>query len=102
MYNSYIENGVVIAPNVVAEGDKATLYYKGSLYKSGAQSVYARIGYGSSWEGQNDIRMEKTPEGFKTQIDITQVDKLNVAFKDSANNWDNNLGNNYTFEVQER
>lgn len=102
MYNTYYENGVILKPNVIAKGEDATVLYKGLLYNSGADQVYMHTGYGTSWTQQKDIQMNRTEEGFVAQIPITTADNLNIVFKDSANNWDNNASSNYTFEVQER
>lgn len=102
MYNSYIQNGVIIAPNVVAEGEKTTVKYKGLLYNSGADEIYMRMGYGTNWADQSDIKMTRTPEGFEAHIPVTLPDKLNLVFKDSANNWDNNSGMNYSFNIESR
>jgi len=100
MYNNYIDSGVLITPNVVAEGDNARIIYRGILEKSGADSVYMFTGYGDNWRSSDFTKMRRTDEGFEATIPITQLDKLNVAFKDSAANWDNNSGRNYSFEVQ--
>ncbi len=102
MYNSYIENGVIITPNVIAEGDRAKVLYRGLLYNSGADSVYMHAGYGDDWENSTAIQMNKTSEGFESVLPITEFKKLNMVFKDSASNWDNNLGMNYSFEVEAR
>jgi hypothetical protein len=102
MYNNYPQNGVIIKPNVLAEGDNATVLYKGLLYHSGAQHVIMHAGYGESWNETKDIRMNKTSEGFEASIPVTSHDNLKLAFKDCANNWDNNAGRNYSFEVQNR
>lgn len=103
MYNNYVENGVIITPNVVASGDNMSVIYKGILYKSGASHVYMHMGYGDKWESLNDVRMIPTEEGFEARIPIRdEYHKINMAFKDCANNWDNNSGRNYTFEVQTR
>ncbi|MCX7921199.1 MAG: carbohydrate-binding protein [Clostridia bacterium] len=102
MYNNYIENGVIITPNVVAKGDKATVIYRGLLHNSGAHSVLMRIGYGDNWNDTHDVRMSKTAEGFEAVLPVNSSNKLNVCFKDCANNWDNNSGNNYSFQVEER
>ncbi len=89
-------------PNVVAEGEKTTVKYKGLLYNSGADAVYMRLGYGSDWENQTNVKMSKTHEGFEAEIPLTSPEKLNLAFKDSADNWDNNSGMNYSFDVELR
>lgn len=102
MYNSYIQNGVIIAPNVVAQGDKTTVKYKGLLYNKGADTVYMHMGYGTTWDKTKDVKMTKTMEGFEAEIPLQSHEKLNVAFKDSADNWDNNSGLNYSFNVELR
>lgn len=102
MYNTYLQNGVIIKPNVIAEGDTAIVTYKGVLYYSGADSVYMHCGFGTGWENVKDVQMTRTAEGFQASLPITQYKPLNVVFKDSANNWDNNSGMNYTFDVQAR
>ena len=100
MYNSYIPNGVIMTPNVVAEGDKATIKYKGLLYNSGADAVYMHMGHGMTWDKKTDVKMAKTLDGFEAEVPITSREKLNLAFKDSASNWDNNSGSNYSFQVE--
>lgn len=100
MYNTYIQNGVFIRPNVIAQGDTATVTYKGLLFNSGADTVYMHCGYGVNWENVEDVQMTKTVEGFQASLPINQYKPLNMVFKDSANNWDNNSGKNYTFDVQ--
>lgn len=98
----YYENGVIIKPNVVAKGDHASVLYKGILYHSGADSVYMHAGYGDLWDNAKDIQMQRTGEGFEAKLSVIDGKPLKLAFKDSANNWDNNTGRNYTFEVQSR
>lgn len=98
----YPKNGVVIVPNVLAEGDRATILYEGILHNSGADSVYMHVGYGEDWKNTTDVQMRRTSEGFEGEIQVKSNDKLCMAFKDSAGNWDNNGGRNYTFEVQDR
>ena len=95
MFNNYNYNGVTA--DAVTK-DSISLTYNGLLARSGADSVYAVCGYGNSWTDQNVIKMSRTGQGF--QATIPAKDPLvNIAFKDSANNWDNNNGQNYTFNV---
>lgn len=100
--NNYIENGVILFPNVIAKGDNAKVVYRGLLSNCGADAVYMHLGYGDKWENRWDIKMKKTDEGFVAQFPVTSNKTLHIAFKDSANNWDNNSGKNYSFEVQDR
>lgn len=91
-----------MVPNVLGQGDNAKIIYKGLLSKSGANHVYAHVGYGNQWNNLSDIKMSKTSEGFEAELPIISHDRLNVVFKDCANNWDNNSGWNYSFEIQTR
>ncbi len=97
--NKYLTNGVHITPSAVTVGDKVKISYDGLLAKSGASEVYARIGFGNRWEDAQEFRMSKTTTGFETTIPVTKPVPLNICFKDNAENWDNNSGMNYTFDV---
>jgi len=96
---SYMNNGVYISPAIPSAGDSAKIVYDGLLSKSGAAHVYARIGYGSKWDNLHDYPMSRSNMGFEATIPVIKSDTLNVCFKDCANNWDNNSGRNYSFDV---
>ena len=95
MVNKYTYNGVMADS---ATKDAINLTYNGLLARSGADSVYAVCGYGNNWAEQNVIKMSRTDQGFQATIPARDA-LVNIAFKDSANNWDNNNGQNYTFSV---
>jgi hypothetical protein len=97
--SEYLPNGVKISPAIPTVGDNISLVYSGLLAQSGAENVYAHIGFDEDWNDTRDFMMEKIPEGFEVMIPISGKNKLNISFKDSANNWDNNSGNNYTFSI---
>ena len=93
----YMSNGVSLTKN---SDDTITVKYNGLLAKNGANDMFSVIGYGSNinWEDVNYIHMNRTINGdFEANIPIRTGYNLNLAFKDSANNWDNNSGLNYTF-----
>jgi len=79
-----------------------TLYYKGLLAQSGADAIFAHIGYGENWEDKTFIPMQKENDVFKATIKINHADDLNIAFKDSGDNWDNNSWANYSFKVTKK
>ena len=93
--NQYKNNGITISPANFSSGDKIKVTYTGLLSQSGANEVYAHIGWGESWENVDDIKMSKTKTGFSTTI-TAYNSALNLCFKDTCDNWDNNNGNNYT------
>lgn len=98
----YEDNGVELSKATISVGDEVTLVYRGLLAKSGADSVYAHIGYGENWDGKELIPMEKMEDVFKATIKVNLSDKLNIAFKDSVDNWDNNSQQNYSFSVSQK
>ncbi len=97
--SSYDANGVYISPSTFSVGDRIKITYSGLLANSGAAEVYAHIGFGASkWQDITDIKMTKTSKGFEATVPVSSTSTLNVAFKDNANNWDNNSGSNYCFK----
>lgn len=98
---SYTSNGVHITPSVPAVNQLVSITYNGILLQNGAVEVYAHVGFGNNWKSATDHKMNRTTQGFETSFPIdSYTDRLNVCFKDSANNWDNNSGFNYTFPVK--
>lgn len=79
---------------------QARIKYDGLLAKSGAQSITGVYGFGSNqkWENVSMAEMKKDGDGsFNAIIPVEQGKNINIAFKDPADNWDNNSGMNYTF-----
>lgn len=107
-FKSYAEKGINISVRENIESNEVDIKYDGLLAKSGADSVYVHAGYEDStveegsWEDVKDIKMEKTSHGaFKATIPLEESHhKLSFVFKDSANNWDNNSGNDYWVDVR--
>ncbi|MCX8129470.1 MAG: carbohydrate-binding protein [Clostridia bacterium] len=83
-------------------GDKVKLTYNGLLARSGAQDLYAVVGFGdnNNWKETRTYPMNSTNQQiFELSIPVEEGAQVNVAFKDNANNWDNNSGRNYSFYV---
>ena len=98
--NPYKNNGLTVSPLNFNAGDKIKVTYNGILSQSGAEEVYAHIGWGETWENVDDIKMSKTKSGFTATI-TAYNSALNLCFKDTSNNWDNNSGYNYTLYCNE-
>lgn len=98
---NYMNNGVSISPLVPAVGDSVKITYDGILSKSGASHLYAHVGFGNKWDSISDIKMTKSSMGFEASIPVSNADTMNVCFKDCANNWDNNSGKNYLFDISQ-
>jgi hypothetical protein len=94
MTNFYSANGI----NFTSPRDKTAINvtYNGILAKSGADTIYAVCGYGNDWKNESIVKMSKVNENFVATLPFSKNDDLNLAFKDTANNWDNNNGSNYT------
>ncbi|SJZ42003.1 carbohydrate-binding protein [Selenihalanaerobacter shriftii] len=95
-------DGVNVNPTPITTGEHVTVEYNGLLKGSGAQQVYlhAGVGQNQSWQDVKTIRMNRAPSGdFKTTVRLNTTQRFNFCFKDCAENWDNNDGNNWSYEV---
>lgn len=98
----YSAQGVRIEPALPSSQDTVTIMYNGLLARSGAIELYAHVGY-NGWQDIRDYPMLKTSQGFKTSvIPPSGANSVSVCFRDSANNWDNNSGSDYSFDLQGR
>ncbi|HZK27960.1 MAG TPA: carbohydrate-binding protein [Thermoclostridium sp.] len=90
------DSGLVLSK--VSE-NTASIKYEGLLARSGADDVYTMVGYGdnNNWQDIQTIRMNRFGNSFHADIPINSGLNTNLVFKDSAENWDNNNGMNYTF-----
>lgn len=94
---SYSKAGVTFEK--VSES-QARVSYSGLLAKSGADTIDGVYGFGSNqnWEAVSNLNLKREgPDLFIGTVPIEQGKNVNLAFKDSAENWDNNSGMNYTF-----
>ncbi|MBP2651022.1 MAG: Carbohydrate binding domain (family 25) [Firmicutes bacterium] len=94
----YLNNGVTLTPAIPSPYDDVELAYSGLLAKNGATEIFAHVGFDNAWTSASDYIMTKSEYGYKAKIYIpSNAEFLKVCFKDAANNWDNNSGNNYSF-----
>jgi len=93
-----MQGGVVASPYPVNTGENLSIIYNGLLAQSGADRVFLHVGYGptTAWTNPHDVEMMKTARGFETTIKVDRPDRINFCFKDSAANWDNNNGLNWS------
>jgi hypothetical protein len=86
--------GVEVRP---AGFNEVNIIYNGLLAKSGADQVYLHCGFGDpkNWQNVSTIKMERTQRGWESTLRM-QNGLMSFCFKDSANNWDNNNGYNWT------
>ncbi len=93
-------DGVALNPIPVTQGDEVTVLYYGTL-ADGADQLYLHYGYGDAqrWQQTQDLRMEQTDRGWATTFQVKDTSQMNFCFKDSANNWDNNGGLDWTVGI---
>lgn len=91
--------GITVEP-LNKDGRDVKIIYDGLLSQSGAMQIYLHTGFGhnNQWNQVYDQRMERTQRGWERTINM-ESPQLNFCFKDSANNWDNNNGQNWTYAV---
>jgi len=93
--------GVNVYPTPITLGEHINVVYDGLLFSSGAQEIYLHMGYGphDNWRQVQDLKMLRTGRGWEQTFQANDPGRLNLCFKDSADNWDNNSGHNWSFEV---
>lgn len=74
--------------------------YTGKFFSDGSKDVSIRYGFGNNWENQTEECMVKTDLGFQIEINLIDRDTFNFCIKNENNEWDNNNGNNYTFNIE--
>lgn len=84
----------------LVENSKVKISYTGKLFEENSKNVYLHYGYGINWDNISDIEMTKTELGYQAEIELMSSDSLNLCFRNSNNEWDNNNGQNYTFKIE--
>ncbi|OPY56095.1 MAG: Carbohydrate binding domain (family 25) [Pelotomaculum sp. PtaU1.Bin035] len=86
--------------SLTPDGSDVTIYYKGLLNNKGASQVFLHTGFGDpmQWRTVEDYRMQRIEGGWKKTLN-TEDKKFNFCFHDSANNWDNNNGYNWSYSI---
>ena len=74
--------------------------YTGKFFQDDSKEVSIRYGFGNSWENQTETEMTKTDLGFQIEINLIDSDTFNFCIKNEKDEWDNNNGNNYTFNIE--
>jgi len=86
----------------IIEGSKVKISYVGYLFQNGSEEVYLHYGFGLNWDEVSEAKMEKTELGFQCEIDIKSYESLNLCFRNTEGVWDNNFGQNFTFDIEEQ
>ena len=84
----------------LVENTKVKVSYTGKFYQGNNDKVFLHYGYGKDWDNVNEIEMKKTDLGYQAELNLMSSDTLNFCFKNQNNEWDNNFGKNYIFEIE--
>ena len=98
-----VAEGIFLDPVPVTVGEDVRIKYKGQLTNAGAGKIYLHTGYGyDRWSNVQTVPMRKTRDGgWSATIKVTDSSRLNFCFHDSAENWDNNTGHNWSYEIHD-
>ena len=96
-----VADGIYMEPVPITLGEEVKIKYKGVLAEAGSNKIYLHVGYGTNeWEKIEDIPMRKTKDGgWSAKVHISEPSSINFCFRDDAENWDNNNGRNWTYQV---
>lgn len=84
------------------KGSTVKISYTGELFQNNTEQVFIHYGYGNNWENLSEIEMNKTNLGFQAEIELdNNNEEINLCFRNETNQWDNNEGQNYTFQIEE-
>ena len=82
------------------ENSIVKISYTGELFQNNSEEVFVHYGFGNNWDNINEIKMEKSEIGFQAEIELISGDTLNLCFRNSNNEWDNNNTQNYIFPIE--
>ena len=82
------------------QGTTVKISYTGMLYQDESDKVYLHYGYDNEWKDLNEIEMEKTDLGYQAEIELPEYDTFNFCLRNSNDVWDNNEGQNYSFNLE--
>ena len=74
--------------------------YTGELFQNGSENVYAHYGFGNNWDNLKEVEMTRSELGFQAEIELNSEEPLNLCFRNANDQWDNNQGQNYSFEIE--
>lgn len=82
------------------ENTDVKVSYTGKFYQGNNEKVFLHYGYDKDWNNLTDIEMTKTDLGYQAELKLIGQNTLNFCFKNQNNEWDNNFGNNYIFNIE--
>lgn len=92
--NLFFNTDKLVANNVIK------ISYTGKFFQDNSTNVFIHYGFGSNWENLIEKEMVKTDLGYQIEIQLLDKGTFNFCIKNEKNEWDNNNGNNYVFEIE--
>ncbi len=95
-----------LVKNIFFNTDKLTantavkISYTGKFFQDHSEKVFIHYGFGNSWENLTDCEMQKTDLGFQAEVDLIDSETFNFCLKNEKDEWDNNNGENYIFNLE--
>lgn len=86
----------------LVENSKVKISYTGFLFQNASTDVSIHYGFGANWDNVSNVKMEKTELGFQVEVELISSDTFNFCFYNEKNEWDNNFGNNYVFQIEKK
>ena len=88
------------------KNNSVILYYNGSLIneennENETNKIYIRYGFGNNWDNCTQKEMSKSDEGYEIELELGDNDSIHLCFANNLDEWDNNDGNNYIFQIKE-
>ncbi len=82
------------------ENTTIKISYTGTFFENNSEKVFIHYGFGENWQDVAEKEMEKTELGFQAEIELPESDFLKFCFKNEADEWDNNDGQDYSFQIE--
>ena len=82
------------------ENTTIKISYTGTFFENNSEKVFIHYGFGENWQDVAEKEMEKTELGFQAEIELPESDFLKFCFKNESDEWDNNNGQDYSFQIE--
>lgn len=79
---------------------KVKISYTGKFFQDDSEEVKIHYGFGNNWENLSELSMRKTDLGFQIEIELLDSDTFRFCLKNEKDEWDNNNGENYIFDIE--
>ena len=84
-----------LTPNTVVK-----ISYTGKFFQDDSEEVTIHYGFGDDWENTVDETMTKTDLGYQIEVTLADAPTFNFCIKNEKDEWDNNDGQNYIFNIE--